>query len=84
MSLDAALIGVLTSVAAVVGALFWQLLVHPDDTLSHWSEHAVTDEESWFEHNPAALKALRTLGGGLLLVLGFITGFALTLLTQTS
>jgi hypothetical protein len=84
MSFDAVLIGILTSVAAVVGALFWQLLVHPDETLHRWSEPGVIHEEGWFEDHPAALRALRLLGGGLLVVLGFITGFALTLLTQTS
>jgi len=84
MTLDAALMGVLTSISAVAGALVWQLLVRPEDALRYWTDQAVIDEESWFEHHPAALRALRTLGAALLLVLGFMCGFALTLLTQTS
>ncbi len=82
MSYEAIVIGLLTSVAAIVGALFWKLLVHPEDTLAHWSDRAVTDD-SWFDHNPAAVRALRTVGAGLLFVLGFVTGYALTFLTQT-
>ncbi len=78
----AIVIGILTSLTAVVGALFWQLLVHPDETLEHWSDRKLTDE-GWFEHNPAALRALRMFGAGLLFVLAFVTGFALSHLTQT-
>ena len=83
MTVEALVIGILTSIAAVCGALFWKLLVHPEDALAFWSERTLTDDGSWFDHNPASIRALRALGAGLLFVLGFVTGYALTFLTQT-
>ncbi len=77
--MDAVLVGSLTALTAVAGVFWWQLMVHPDTLLHPFG----TAEDGWFEHHPAAVRALRLVAGSLVFVLGFLTGLALAFLART-
>ena len=79
-AMDALVVGALTALTAIVGVFWWQLLVRPEAMLQGWGEPG---EEGWFEHHPGAVRALRFSAGGLLFLLGFVTGLALTFLVRT-
>ena len=79
--MDAVLVGTLTALTAIAGVFWWQLLVRPDALLHPFGLH--DGEEGWFEHHPGAVRALKLVAGGLVFVLGFLTGLALTFLART-
>ncbi len=79
--MDAVLVGSLTALTAVAGVFWWQLMVRPDALLYPFG---VRDrEDGWFEHHPGAVRALKLVAGGLVFVMGFLTGLALTFLYRT-
>jgi hypothetical protein len=79
--LDALFVGTLTAVGAIVGMLYWLLLVRPDALLGLLSD---APETGWFEHHPTTLRALRITGAALVLAIGFLTGLAVAFLAGTS
>ncbi len=80
--MDALVVGALTAVTVTLGTLFWHLLVRPEVLLSLWSDPA--DGHEWFEHHPGAVAALRWAGGGVLFLLGFLTGLVTVFLVRTA
>lgn len=78
--MDAIVVGLLTGGAAVVAVLLWQLLVRPEATLAWWAGRAPDDR--WLD--PATVRALRMAGGGMVFLLGFLVGLALTFLQATA
>lgn len=78
--LDAVVVGTLTSVAAVLAVLTWQLYVHPEVLLGLWRG---SEDTEWFAHHPGALAALRIAAAVLLFLAGFLTGLALSFLAGT-
>ena len=52
--MDALLVGVLTTITAVLGVFWWNILTRPELILSvfHDANHS---GEGWFEHHPGAL-----------------------------
>jgi hypothetical protein len=76
--MEALLVGALTAMTVAVGAFLWQLQVRPRALLHAWG-----DEDGWLDAHPGALVALRYALGGVLILLGFLTGLALTFLTTT-
>ena len=81
--MDAIVVGALTSVAAVVAVLFWQLLVRPESVLALWHETAATDEV-FAEPHPGAVRALRFASASIIFLMGVLTGLALTFLSGTA
>ena len=79
--MDPLIVGALTGITAVVGVAFWQLMVRPRALLALWSD--ATERESWIEHHPGALRALRWTLGAVLVLAGFLTGLTLTFLLKT-
>ena len=77
---DAGVVGLLTSIGAVLAVLTWQLFVHPEALFDLWSTGS---EHAWFEHHPGPVSALRVAAGVLLFLSGFMTGLALSFLTGT-
>jgi hypothetical protein len=78
--IDAIVVGVLTSGAAVLAVLTWQLYVNPEMLLGLWGG---SDDPAWFETHPGALAALRLASAVLVFVAGFLTGLALSFLSST-
>jgi hypothetical protein len=76
------LVGLLTSMTAVLGVAYWQLLVRPESLLQLWTDPDHPREE-WFDHHPGALRALRYATGGMVFLFGFLTGLTLTFLLGT-
>ena len=81
--MDVVVVGILTAVTVTFGTLFWHLLVHPEIMLSVWTRPGDDPHGSWFDHHPGALRALRWATGGVLFLLGFLTGLATTFLVRT-
>jgi len=80
--MEQVVVGALLAATIGLGTLYWYLMVLPDVALSFWRDRA-DDGDDWFEQQPSALRALRMATGGVLLMLGFFTGFALTFLSGT-
>ncbi len=80
--MEPVVVGLLTSMTAVLGVAFWQLLVRPESMLALWSDPDASRED-WFLHHPGAIRALRAAAGALLFLLGFLTGLTLTFLLGT-
>jgi len=78
--LDAIIVGALTAAGAVSAALAWQLWVHPERLLALWAE---PEDDELVEEHPAAVRAARCAAAGLVVLLGFLTGLALSFLTST-
>jgi hypothetical protein len=76
------IVGALTAITAMLGVVFWQLLVRPETMLSLWAEPSPRDGD-WFQHHPGTLRALRYALGTVLFLSGFLTGLALTFLLGT-
>jgi hypothetical protein len=79
--MEPVIVGGLSAATAVLFLAFFLLLVRPETLLSMWSDPRVDD--GWFDHHPAALRALRYALGTLLFLSGFLTGVALTFLSGT-
>ncbi len=80
--MEALVVGFLGALTFTLGAALWMLLVRPE-VFAPW-RGAVTAEEDWFEEHPATLGALRWVLGGLLALLGFLTGLATAFLGSTA
>ena len=80
--MEALIVGFLTAITVTLGALYWQLLVRPEVLLTLWGDKSAV-EAGWFERHPGTLTALRWTIGTVVLLLGFLTGLALTFLSST-
>ncbi len=78
--MDEWLVGGLAAITLTIGTLYWHLLVRPEVLLMLWQ---APDDPDWFEHHPAALRALRWSTGALVFLLGLLTGIIVIFLVRT-
>ncbi len=78
--LDAVVVGLLTSIGAVLAVLTWQLYVRPRALFELWSSD---NEHAWFDNHPGPVAALRVTACMLVFLIGFMTGVALSFLSGT-
>jgi len=80
--MDSLLVAVLTGAGGVAGTSLWLVRARPEVVLAWWGE----GDPDALDHEVtrAALRTLSLALGTIVLLLGFLTGFALSSLSATS
>lgn len=79
--MDSLVVAALTGVGGSAGALLWLVRARPEVVLTWWGVEATDALED--DVVAGALRALSLALGAIVLLLGFLTGFALSVLGAT-